>query len=119
MSIEIRQADMLSRLIDTAALRHRVISNNLANVNTPGFQRKEVSFEETFAREMQRGGATRAAEVQPRVVESQAGTARQDGNNVDLDKEMGDLSKNALMFNAAVQLLVGEIAGMRTAITGR
>jgi flagellar basal-body rod protein FlgB len=119
MSIEIPQTDMLSRLIDTAALRHRVIANNLANVNTPGFQRKEVSFEEAFAREMQRGGPSRAAEVQPRVVESQGGAVRQDGNSVDLDKEMGDLNKNALLFNAAVQLLIGEIAGMKLAITGR
>ena len=119
MSIEIPQSDMLSRLLDTAALRHRVISNNLANVNTPGFQRKEVSFEETFAREMHRGGEARAAEVKPRVVDSQTGTPRQDGNTVDLDKEMGDLGKNAHVFNAAIQLLMGQISSMRTAITGR
>ena len=110
---------MLSRVLDTAALRHRVISNNLANVNTPGFQRKEVSFEESFSRELQRGGEVRAAAVQPRVVESQTETARQDGNNVDLDKEMGDLSKNALVFDTAIQLLMGQIASMRTAIAGR
>jgi flagellar basal-body rod protein FlgB len=119
MSIQIRQVDLLSQLIDTAALRHRVISNNLANVNTPNFHRKEVSFEETFAREVQRGDTAHAAAVQPRVVESQGGAVRQDGNNVDLDKEMGDLNKNALMFNAATQILLGEIAAMRTAITGR
>ena len=119
MSIDIPQSDMLSRLLDTAALRHRVISNNLANVNTPGFHRQEVSFEETFARELQRGGETRASEVQPRVVESQTGTAREDGNNVDLDKEIGDLGKNALMFDTATQLLLGQISSMRTAITGR
>ena len=119
MSLQIPQSDMLSRLLDTAALRHRVISNNLANVNTPGFHRKEVSFEEAFSREIQRGGAGSVSEVHPRVVESQTGGTRQDGNNVDLDQEMGDLGKNALMFNTATQLLLGAISSMRTAITGR
>jgi flagellar basal-body rod protein FlgB len=118
MSIEIPQTDMLSRLLDATTLRHRVISNNLANLNTPGFHRQEVSFEEAFSKEIQRGGDARAAEVRPHVVESRDGTVRQDGNNVDLDKEMGDLNKNALVFNATVQLLMGQIARMRAAITG-
>ena len=119
MSLQIPQSDMLSRLLDTASMRHRVISNNLANVNTPGFHRQEVSFEEAFARELQRGGEDRASAVLPRVIESQTGVVRQDGNNVDLDKEMGDLSKNALMFNTVTQLLAGQISSMRTAITGK
>lgn len=119
MSLQIPQSDMLSRLLDTASMRHRVISNNLANVNTPGFHRQEVSFEEAFSRELQRGGEDRASAVLPRVIESQTGVVRQDGNNVDLDKEMGDLSKNALMFNTVTQLLAGQISSMRTAITGK
>ncbi len=119
MSVTIAQSDLLANCLDAAALRHRVISNNLANVNTPGFHRQEVSFEDTFSRVLQREGEARAAAVRPRVIESPGGTARQDGNTVDIDKEMGDLNKNALMFNAFTQFLLGQIATMRSAITGR
>ncbi len=119
MGVTIPQSDLLARCLDTATLRHRVIANNLANVNTPGFHRQEVAFEDAFARALQRQGEARAAEVRPSVVESKGGIARQDGNNVDIDRELGDLNKNALLFNAFSQFLLGQIASMRSAITGR
>jgi flagellar basal-body rod protein FlgB len=119
MSLNIPQADLLSRLLDVASLRHRVISHNLANVNTPGYQKLEVAFEDTFARALSKQGNSGALRVTPRIVEGHDTAVRQDGNTVDLDREVGNLNKNSIMFGTAMQMLISRINMMRSAITGR
>jgi flagellar basal-body rod protein FlgB len=119
MSVTIPQAEILARLMDVAQLRHQVISQNLANVNTPGYQQLDVSFEETFARALGKGGEAGALKVTPRVVPGQGNPARQDGNTVDLDKEVGSLNKNSMLFSMATQMLTTRLNMMRSAIAGR
>ena len=98
-------------------LRHQVIAQNVANVNTPGYHRLDVAFEDQLKEVMHAGGSP--LKVQPRVVAGTGGTERPDGNNVDIDQEMGELTKNALLFNAFSQLLTSRIGQMRSAISGR
>lgn len=105
--------------MDVAQLRHRVISRNLANVNTPGYRRQEVSFEDAFARAMGKQGEQGALRVSPRIVEGHDNPPRQDGNTVDLDREVAHLNKNSMTFGMAAQMLVSRIGMMRSAITGR
>ncbi len=119
MSLSIPQSEILVRLMDAAQLRHRVTSQNLANVNTPGYRRLEVSFEDAFAKALSKHGEKGIASVTPRVVEGASEATRQDGNTVDLDRELGSLNKNSLLFSTAVQMLVSRINMMRSAITGR
>jgi flagellar basal-body rod protein FlgB len=119
MSLNIPQSDLLARLMDVAQLRHRVISQNLANVNTPGYHQLDVSFEEAFSRALGKKGEQGALGIRPRIVEGQGNAQRQDGNTVDLDKEVGSLNKNSLMFSTATQMLISRINMMRSAITGR
>jgi flagellar basal-body rod protein FlgB len=119
MSLTIPQSELLARLMDVAQLRHRVISQNLANVNTPGYHKLEVSFEDAFSRALGKKGEQGALGVRPKIVEGQGNPQRQDGNTVDLDKEVGSLNKNSLMFSTAVQMLISRINMMRSAITGR
>src|SRR5439155_20002965 len=96
------QSELIGKMLDAAALRHRVIAQNVANVNTPGYRRLQVTFEGELERALQRGGGT--GRVQPQVVEAPGGTARADGNNVDIDREMGQLMKNSMLFNAFTQV---------------
>ncbi|PRR70272.1 Flagellar basal body rod protein FlgB [Moorella humiferrea] len=119
---------VLEKALDAATLRQRVIAHNVANVNTPGFKRSDVSFEEKLARalgvepgvELYRthpghlpaGGL----ELTPEVVPDNSTTMRQDGNNVDIDREMVDLVQNSLNFNFAVQQLNGRLAMLRYVI---
>jgi flagellar basal-body rod protein FlgB len=107
---------LLSRVMDAATLRHRVIAQNIANVNTPGYRRLEVTFEEDLARAL----ATPAGgiPVKPRVVVAD-GPERVDGNTVDIDQEMGDLTKNALLYQAAAQIVTSRMATLRAAVSGR
>ena len=119
MSLNIPQADLLSRLLDVASLRHQVVSQNLANVNTPGYRKLEVSFEDAFARALGKQGSTGALRIKPRIVEGNDNPARQDGNTVDLDREVSNLNKNSIQFNTAIQMLISRINMMRSAITSR
>jgi flagellar basal-body rod protein FlgB len=119
MSVTSSQIDFLSRLLDAASLRHQVIAQNVANVNTPGYHRLDVAFEEMLEYELKSDDATIGDRKQPRVIEVPGGIAREDGNNVDIDVEMGRLSKNTMLFNVYSQILATKIAAMRSAIAGR
>jgi len=113
------ELELMGKLLDVAALRHRVIAGNLSNVNTPNYRRYEVKFEEMFNRAMKQGGADRAKEIEPQVILDELSPAKEDGNNVTLEKELGDLMKNSLYFETLTQLLSSKIDGIRNAITGR
>jgi flagellar basal-body rod protein FlgB len=108
--------DLLSKLLDVAVLRHQVIAHNVANVNTPGYHRLEVSFENQLEQVLHSAGNVK--DVQALVHEAADGPVRADGNNVDIDEEMGLLTKNNLLFSACTQLLSHHITQMRSAISG-
>ncbi len=109
------QFDLLGRLISATELRQRVISNNLANVNTPNYRRLDVEFEQRLAQELTGSSLSTAA---PEVIETQGLTARADGNNVDIDREIGQMSKNAMLQQTYIQLLSSHLDQMRMAIQG-
>ena len=111
--------DLLAHLLDAASLRHQVVAQNMANVNTPGYHALDVSFEDAFARRLTEGGETGTAEVAGKIVERKGGAEGVDGNNVDIDDELSRLQKNALLYNAYTQILATKIAAMRSAISGQ
>jgi len=113
------QVAVLSRVLDMASLRHRVIAQNVANVNTPGYQRHDVDFADSFARALADGKTSDVMQVQPRVIVASGGTARQDGNNVVMDVEMGQMQTNALLFQVFTQIMSMRLGQMRSAISGR
>jgi flagellar basal-body rod protein FlgB len=113
------QVNLLTRLMDVASLRSEVIANNVANVNTPGYQCLDVQFECELTRALASGRPTTAQELAPTVVPGGGGTVRADGNDVDIDRQMGALQKNNLLFELYAQLLSVQIAQHRSAIQGR
>ncbi len=104
--------------------RQRALADNIANVDTPGFIRREVQFEEALATAMQtaRRAPQRASQiissVNMRPREDHAAPARADGNNVDIDRELVSLAGNALRFQAASELLAARVRTLRMAIQG-
>ncbi|WP_145371432.1 flagellar basal body rod protein FlgB [Maioricimonas rarisocia] len=113
-----QHVDTLRQLMDVAQLRHRVISHNLANVNTPGYRRLDVEFEGELARQLARSSDGDIQSVQPQVVAEEGLQERADGNNVDVDREMGQLNKNATLFQTYSQLLATHFSSMRRAMEG-
>ena len=116
---DMRTADMLARLLDTGAMRQKVIANNIANINTPGFKKSQVNFEDSLKEALNRGDMDKAAKLAPEVALSDAPALRNDGNNVDIDKEVGRLTKNALLYNTYVNILSRKFALLTSAVTGK
>src|SRR5436309_11224908 len=98
MTIATGNMDLLSRLLSASSLRHDVIAQNVANINTPGFQTLEVTFEDALQEALATGSEASLAAVSPQVVLGTGGVERADGNNVDVDLEMTRLQKNTLYF---------------------
>jgi flagellar basal-body rod protein FlgB len=107
--------ELLGRLITATEMRQRVISNNIANVNTPNYQRIDVEFESQLAEELNGRSTGHAAPV---ISLTPGLTARADGNNVDIDREIGQLNKNAMLQQTYIQLLGSQLEQMRLAIEG-
>ncbi len=111
--------DLLSKVLDGASLRQQTIAQNIANVNTPGYRRLDVSFDEMFMRRLEGPRPEGSLGVQPSVVAGVGGATRADGNNVEFEQEMTNLTRNTLLYQAAVSVLNNQIGQMRSAITGR
>ncbi len=103
--------------LDAAMLRQRVTANNLANLNTPGFQRSDVTFEEQLKKARQEAATPlfrtherHFPQPAPRdvvpVIKTDTTTVRRiDGNNVDLERDMLNMVTNQLRYNAYTQQL--------------
>ena len=119
METSVPGLNVLTQMLDAAALRHRVIAQNVANVNTPGYKRREVVFETDLAKALAAPDGAATAHVEPKIVLSEDGPERVDGNNVDIDREMNEMTKNSLLYQAAAQIIASRVASMRAAIAGR
>ena len=118
--------DVTTNVIHSAlsglAARQRTIADNVANINTPGFRASRVQFEEALRSAVAdgagAGGADAAARVAPTVAQSLEPT-RQDGNNVNLDREtllnVDTGLRYSLMLRAADHSFGVLRASMRTA----
>jgi flagellar basal-body rod protein FlgB len=119
MAVIPSQFDLLAKLTDVTQLRHQVLAQNVANVNTPGYRRLEVRFEEKLAEQLATRPDLPVPALRPEVVEDHSTPARLDGNNVEIDMEMMRLNKNTLLGNTYLQLLSTKLAMLKRAISGR
>jgi flagellar basal-body rod protein FlgB len=109
----------LERAIEGAGKRHEALAANLANANTPGYQRVDVDFHGALASAIGRGEASRealdAASFSP-ARDASAGAVRADGSTVDVDSESARLAANALEHQAAVQVAHARIGILKAAM---
>lgn len=135
-----RAMSLLERTLDAYTLRQKVIANNIANVDTPGFKRSEVQFEQFLQRELDgRSGKSKSItgyRTDPRHFHigsssdgSKGSTAKiftenstsfnHNNNNVDIEYEMAMLAQNQLKYNLIIDRTNGFFKSMRTAIDRR
>src|SRR3989337_1711114 len=103
-----KSATLLEKMLDVSSIKHKVIANNIANVNTPGYKKMDVNFAEQLKKALNENAMDKFDALQPKIVISkeEAGeTLRNDGNNVDMDKEVSALVKNTLSYSIYTQLL--------------
>ncbi|MBM4055528.1 MAG: flagellar basal body rod protein FlgB [Planctomycetes bacterium] len=112
---------LLENMLDVSSLRHKVVANNIANVNTPGYKKMVVNFEEELEKAIENSSQTNFSKFQPKVIISEDvtdGTMRNDGNTVDMEKEVATLLKNTSSYKTYSQLLAKKFDLVKAAIDG-
>lgn len=103
---------IMEKLLDVKWKRHEILSNNMANVDTPGFKRSDISFEEILKSNLNKRTLPLALtddkhvnnrkslnDLKPVIYRQDDRSFRNDENNVDVDKEMVELVKNSFSYN--------------------
>lgn len=127
-----RNSKLLEKALDAAWLRNEVISQNIANVDTPGYKSKTVAFEEHLSQAMEGRGfkllrtdkrhmASHKDDVDKVdikvTVDRKAMSIRLDGNNVDIDNEMASMAKNTIKYNVLIQSLNAGFRRLKSVIS--
>ena len=112
----------VKKMLDATALRHEAIASNLANLETPHYQRLDVN--PSFASELHQAIGTqdpaRIEVLQPSLaVDASALANNRDGNTVQLETELLNLNQNTMAHTLETQLVTGQLLRLRLAITGR
>jgi flagellar basal-body rod protein FlgB len=118
----------LSAALDLYEARHRVLAENIANSETPGYRARELKFDEALLTAMtppdpKAGGEGSAAapppappHVEPTI--DRDATIKPDGNSVAIDVQVGRLSENAFKIQALTQILSSRLDGLKRVIDG-
>ena len=124
---------LFSRALDYASTRQEVLANNIANINTPGYKRHDVSFDDVLA-EAEGGAFARIADIKRtarhmfvegklgsssvEITTPDGGAMRVDGNNVDMDSEMSTLAQNQVYYQTISQMTTGAFSDLKAVIRG-
>ncbi|HUN77617.1 MAG TPA: flagellar basal body protein [Solirubrobacteraceae bacterium] len=110
-------ADTTQLALDTAMrgdwVRQTLMTNNIANANTPGYQREALNFQGALRAALAGGASPSNVALTPEV---QPGTAGPEGNGVDVDQESALLAENGLEYEAIVQVMGARDEILRSAM---
>lgn len=120
--------NLMKKSLDASTERSRAISNNIANINTKGYKRQYVTFEESLNQSMdnfelkvedekhiQNGNQYGDIKVET----DKSTSMRTDGNNVDVENEMTNQAANTLMYNALITQMNSRLSLERYIINGK
>lgn len=109
------------QLIDASTLRHQAIASNIANAETPGYKRVDISPD--FTAELRRAvehGELHTSNLKPELTQdATAKSLRADGNNIEIEKELLELARNNTEHGFLTQVVSSNLRSLRVAITGR
>ena len=115
----------LENSLDYAVQKNQIISNNIANVDTPNYKAKNLSFKHFLDQEVHLSGKRSHPEhlsftsSKPSFTTSRQNTAfNHNGNNVDMEKEMSDLAENQIYYQSLVDRLNGKFGLLQSVIRG-
>ena len=124
---------LLTKSLDAGMLRAKVIANNIANINTPGYQRVEVTFEDELRKALDKNklrgkrtdekhldlGKLDISGINPKIKKPIDPTLPSGVNNVDIDAEMAKLAENQILFNFSAKFLRGKFSKLNAAIQAK
>jgi len=106
----------LEQALDLYEARHRVLTENVANADTPGYRARDLDFGNALDAAFESGTAPSPDKLQPTV--DRSATVKIDNNSVDLDTQMGKLSENAFKIVALSQILARRYDALKRTIDG-
>lgn len=124
--------DALATSIRLRQVRHNVTSANIANAETPNYHAKKMDFEDALSRALNVDKAHRLDSTNENhfvnglgsseladIYENPDVAVNNDGNTVDLEKEMSALAENSILYKSALQLINKKMASIKYAIGER
>jgi len=117
--------NVLSKAADASWTRNEVIANNIANVDTPDYKRKDVSFETQLQKSLSGSGSldTKVKELNLSTITGEVYTDlstlsyRKDGNNVDISTESANLAENQIRYYSLLDSMSQEFSRIKTALS--
>lgn len=121
--------NVLNKAADASWKRNEVIANNIANVSTPGYKRKDIQFENYLRRELMHNYSSdddlnrRVANVRldrlgTRVYTDQSELSyRLDGNNVDINTENANLAENQIRYYTLLNSMTQEFSRIKSVLS--
>jgi len=128
-----RTISLLERSLNLRSLNQRVLASNIANMDTPNYKAVELIVAEEMNRKEESNSGISLVRthvnhlpiknkamntVKLKAAKAPDFSIRGDGNTVDIDRTMGRLAKNTLLFNAATQLISNKFKGLKNAMKG-
>lgn len=119
----------LEHALDYSSAKQKVISQNIANVDTPNYKAKDVSFQAVFQDVMEQSFEANKSDSRhydfssrpsrlPGIINKQNVNYNENGNSVDLDKEMADMATNQIYYNAVTERINGKFNTLQSVIRG-
>ncbi len=115
---------ILDKAADASWLRNQAISNNISNVDTPGYKRQDVAFESVLKKALgrcryvstdEKVAAAKSKNLSPRIFTDYSGFSyRLDGNNVDIENENVMLAENQLKYQGLITSINQEFTNLQT-----
>ena len=111
------------KTLEALWMKQKVISHNIANIDTPGYKTKTVKFEELLKDALTSSTSDsdltkRVSSIEPEILENNTTSMRADGNNVDIDSENIELVRTQLQYEYMTSIISSEISRMKYAING-
>jgi len=97
--------DIIGAGIKAESVRQKTIANNVANLQTPGYRRVDVKFQDLLAKAMESSGDVDLNEIEAEIYQPNETAIKSNGNDVVLEKEVGEMVKNSLRHKAYIRLL--------------
>ncbi len=114
-----QSVDIVSLLeagIRAEGLRQNTIASNVANLETPGYRRLDVKFEDLLAKALASSGPVDLDSIEPEIYKPGNTPVKANGNDVSMEAEVGEMVKNSLRQAAYVRLLRKKFSQIGTAV---
>lgn len=111
--------DVIEAGIRAESLRQKAISNNIANLETPGYRRIDVKFEELLSKYLKSGDTTDLSKIMPQFYRPEQTPVQSNGNDVSYEAEVGHMIKNTIRHKAFIRLLNKKYKQIELAIGNR